>query len=176
MVPRRRRPARPGALADLAPLRILTQIVLLQLGYYFSAMILIVFTSLTSGNHPDASLLFDWHSLRGDITEGWTLGLCWILTAPVSAVLLIVLIARSKLVPDFAITTHLIDLIATSLFTKAIPSNIFWWLVRASSSAIMISLGIWGCRYRELQPMSFGGHATKSGDPGGDYEMAPVGE
>lgn len=88
MAPRRRRPARPGALADLAPLRILTQIILLQLGFYLSAMILIVFTSLTSGKHPEPGLLFDWHSLRGDITEGWTLGLCWVLTAPVGYAIL----------------------------------------------------------------------------------------
>lgn len=88
MAPRRRRPTRPGALADLAPLRILTQILALQLAFYFSAMILIVFTSLTSGKHPDAGLLFDWQNLRGDITDGWMLGLCWVLTAPVVYVLL----------------------------------------------------------------------------------------
>lgn len=83
MAPRRRRPARPGALADLAPLRILTQILVLQFAFYFSAMILIVFTSLTSGKHPTPGLLFDWQSLRGDVTDGWMLGLCWVLTAPI---------------------------------------------------------------------------------------------
>lgn len=39
----------------------------------------------------------------------------------------------------------------------------------------MIGLGIWGCRWRELQPMSFGGNKA-AGDAGGDYEMAPVEE
>jgi hypothetical protein len=179
MAPRRRRPARPGALADLAPLRILTQILLLQVGFYSSAMVLIIFSSLTAGQHPDAGLLLDWHNLRGDITDGWMLGLCWVLTAPISAVMFMVLIARSKLVPDFALTTLLIDLIVTSLYTKAVPRNLFWWLVRASSAAIMIALGIWSCRYRELQPMAFGGSApatTKSSDAAGDYELAPVEE
>jgi len=92
-----------------------------------------------------------------------------------SAIALLILIARSKLVPDFAITIHLIDLVVTSLYTKAIPRNIFWWMVRASSTGVMIGLGIWGCRWRELQPMAFGGNKA-AGDAGGDYEMAPVEE
>lgn len=74
---------------------------------------------------------------------------------------------------------HLIDLVVTSLYTKAIPRNAFWWIVRASSIAVMIGLGIWGCRWRELQPMAFGGTssiASKDGGEGGDYEMAPVEE
>lgn len=76
---RRRRPPRPGALADLAPLRILTQIVALQASYYAIALVLIIFTTIVAGQHPNAGLLLDWHHLRGDVTTGWTLGLCWML-------------------------------------------------------------------------------------------------
>lgn len=75
----RRRPARPGALADLAPLRIARQILLLQLFYYGVALILIVFTTFVAGRSLNAGLLFDWHNVRGDVTTGWTLGLCWVL-------------------------------------------------------------------------------------------------
>jgi hypothetical protein len=71
------------------------------------------------------------------------------------------------------------------------------------SSAISVSLGIWGCQYRELQPLFFGGRpilpttgptstdgtATQPStadeemtipvrgrgrDGGGEYEMAPM--
>lgn len=76
---RRRRPPRPGALADLAPLRILTQILTLQACYYGVAIILVVFTSIVAGRHVETGLLFDWHNIRADVTTGWTLGLCWIL-------------------------------------------------------------------------------------------------
>lgn len=78
-MPRRRRPPRPGALADLSPIRILTQIAFLQLCYYGIAIVLIVFTTFVAGKHPDASQILDWHNLRGDVTTGWTLGLCWML-------------------------------------------------------------------------------------------------
>ena len=77
------------------------------------------------------------------------------------------------------------DVIVTA-FGMLIATAIFWWLVRASSTGVMIGLGIWGCRWRELQPMAFGGSGSgsgsgggatsKAGDEGGDYEMAPVEE
>jgi len=80
-MPRRRRPPRPGALADLSPTRILTQIVLLQLAYYACAAVLIVFTAIVAGKEVSLDLLLNWRSLRGDTTVGWTLGLVWILNS-----------------------------------------------------------------------------------------------
>lgn len=197
---RRRRPPRPGALADLAPLRILTQIALLQFCYYAAALVLIVFTTFVAGQHPDAGLLLDWHNLRGDVTTGWTLGLCWmldslitsvsarvaaqqkkaeVLTVMRSVIPILLLIARSKLVADFALTIHLIHLIVTSLYTRAIPTSIYWWLVQTGSAALMISLGMWACQWRELQPMAFGGKGKQRAQPaanGHPPEPGPVEE
>jgi hypothetical protein len=78
---RRRRQPRPGALADLAPLRILTHIALLQISYYFVAAVLIVFVTLTAGGDISAGRVFDWRLVRSDVTTGWTLALCWMLDA-----------------------------------------------------------------------------------------------
>jgi len=83
-MPRRRRPARPGALADLAPFRVLTQIVVLQALYYLIAAALIIFTTLVAGQQVSVGLLFDWQQIRGDVTSGWTLALCWMMTSLVS--------------------------------------------------------------------------------------------
>lgn len=78
-MPRRRRPARPGALADLAPKRILAQIVVLQLLYYAVAAALILFTTLVAGRDVTADLLLSWRTVRSDVTTGWMLGLCWMM-------------------------------------------------------------------------------------------------
>ena len=78
---RRRRPPRPGLLADLSPTRIASQIVLLQLAYYACAGFLIVFTALVAGKEISLDLVFNWETLRGDTTVGWTLGLVWILNS-----------------------------------------------------------------------------------------------
>lgn len=78
---RRRRPPRAGALTDLPPLRILSQIVMLQAAYYFCATVMILFTSLVAGKKFSMDLVLSWQSLRGDNTVGWTLGLCWMLVS-----------------------------------------------------------------------------------------------
>lgn len=78
---RRRRPPRPGALNDLAPMRIAAQIIQLQFAYYTCAMVLIVFTALAAGRHMGLELLLGWEHLRGDVTEGWMFGLCWMLNS-----------------------------------------------------------------------------------------------
>ena len=77
----RRRPPRAGALSDLPPLKIVLKIVLLQLGYYVSATVLIVFTALVAGNNFTFDLILSWRSIRGDNTVGWTLGFVWMLNS-----------------------------------------------------------------------------------------------
>lgn len=83
----RRRLQRAGALRDLSPRKIVTQIVLLQSAYYLVAFVLITFTTLVAGRDWSLGLFFDWNSLRGDTTTGWTLGLCWMLSSLVGYVL-----------------------------------------------------------------------------------------
>ena len=69
---------------------------------------------------------------------------------------ILLLVSRSKLVPDFALTIHFLHLLITSFYTRSIPTNLLWWGLEATSAAIMTGLGVWACRYRELQPISFG--------------------
>jgi protein SYS1 len=76
---RRRRPPRPGALSELQPLKILSQIAALQALYYTTALILLLFTSLVAGTHFSLDLIFGWSSARGDTTQGWITCFIWIL-------------------------------------------------------------------------------------------------
>lgn len=39
-----------------------------------------------------------------------------------------------------------------------------WWFAMVASSALAVGLGTWGCRYRELQPVFFGGRILGAGD------------
>lgn len=83
-----------------------------------------------------------------------------------SVVPILLLIARSKLVPDFALTIHFLNLLVTTLYTRALPTNVYWWFVQACSVGLMVSLGIWACRWRELKPMAFGGTSSKGREKG----------
>jgi hypothetical protein len=80
-MPRKRRPPRPGALADLAPLRILRKMLLLQAAYYGAAAVLLTFSVLVAGRRPELDLLLGWRTVRGDTTVGWMLALVWLLTS-----------------------------------------------------------------------------------------------
>lgn len=153
---------------------------ILQGFYYAIALILIVFTTFVAGKHPAPGEIFDWRNVRGDVTTGWTLALCWMLDALVTYVVasvtlhpevvllilsysvipLLLLIARSKLVPDFALTIHFIHLIVTSLYTHHVPDTVAWWALQICSVALMCGLGIWACQWRELRPMVFGGGSS----------------
>jgi ABC-type nickel/cobalt efflux system permease component RcnA len=79
-----------------------------------------------------------------------------------SVIPILLLIARSKLVPDFALTIHGINLIITSLYTRSIPNTISWWVLQICSATLMIALGIWACQWRELKPMAFGGRSKQT--------------
>ncbi|KAF2459562.1 integral membrane protein S linking to the trans Golgi network-domain-containing protein [Lineolata rhizophorae] len=159
-MPRRRRPPRPGALADLSPLRILTQIAALQGAYYACAAVLILFAALVAGKEVKLDLLLSWRSLRGDVTTGWLLGLVWMLNSLICVIFLLLLIARSKLIPDFALTIHFIHLIVTSLYSHSIPTYWFWWALQICSACLMTFLGVWSCQWRELKPIKFGGRGS----------------
>ncbi len=89
MPPRRRKPPRAGALADLPPLKIIRSIVLLQLAYYVIATILILFTTLVAGQKFNLALVLDWRSVRGDNTVGWMLGVVWLLVSLLAYVILL---------------------------------------------------------------------------------------
>jgi hypothetical protein len=73
-----------------------------------------------------------------------------------SVIFILLLIARSKLVLDFALTVHFIHLVITSVYSHAIPSNLFWWALQICSAGVMTSLGVWACQWRELKPINFG--------------------
>lgn len=70
---------------------------------------------------------------------------------------MVTFIARSKLVPDFGLTIHFLHLLLVSLYTGQLPRHAMWWFTMLLSAALSIALGMWGCRYRELQPVFFGG-------------------
>jgi len=82
---------------------------------------------------------------------------CWTDVLSDRVIFLLLLIARSKLVPDFALTIHLLNLIVTSFYTGHIPSQTFWWGLQFASAGLMVFLGMWACQWRELKPIAFGG-------------------
>jgi hypothetical protein len=82
------------------------------------------------------------------------------------SIAIVLLVARSKLVLDFALSLHAIHLVVATLYTRQIPLNAAWWLSMGASSALGVALGVWGCRYRELRPITFGGNGGNTANKG----------
>ncbi|GAB1317502.1 Integral membrane protein S linking to the trans Golgi network-domain-containing protein [Madurella fahalii] len=170
---RRRRPPRSGALAELPPLKILSQIAALQGLYYVAALVLMLFTVLVAGSKFSVDLIFGWAAVRGDTTQGWLMGFIWVLDGGLlMSLAIVVLIGRSKLVLDFALSLHAIHLVVVTLYTGELPHHTAWWLSMAAASALSVALATWGCRYRELKPISFGGGGSASAAVGSGPENA----
>ena len=77
---------------------------------------------------------------------------------------MIVLIGRSKLVLDFALSMHVVHLVVVTLYTGALPGNTAWWASMACATGVGVALATWGCRYRELRPIAFGGASSGVGN------------
>lgn len=84
------------------------------------------------------------------------------------------LIARSKLILDFALTLHFLHLVVTSLYSKGIPRNALWWGLQVVSAGVMTTLGVWSCRWRELRPINFG--ANTAAASAGNAEVRTEGD
>lgn len=82
---------------------------------------------------------------------------------------MVLIVIRSKLVLDFALTTHFIHLLIATLYTGQLPRNLFWWITMVVSSAVGVGLGVWGCQYRELRPVFFGGGGGGGGGGAGGH-------
>jgi len=176
--PPRRRRFRRGNHEPFQPLRTLLHIALLQSIYYLTASLLILFTALVAGKPFNLDLIFSWRAVRGDTTVGWTLGIVWLLCGAVMIIALLLVVARSKLVLDFSLTTTFLHLIVVSLYEHEVPRSLLWWALQFVITGVMVAGGTWACQWRELRPMSFGlgdGGNTISGT-GGSYEMAAVEE
>ncbi|RAL10886.1 protein SYS1 [Aspergillus homomorphus CBS 101889] len=171
-MPPRRRPPPAGARTDLPPLKIVRKIALLQSAFYVSATALILFTTLVYGTPFSLDLVLNWSALRGDTTVGWMLGLVWMLNSGIGVIYLLLLVSRSKLIPDFALTIHFLHLMITVLYTRSVPSNWLWWGLQCASATLMTFLGIWACRWRELQPISFGGNTAGRSTTGSSQPQA----
>ncbi|KAI0973571.1 integral membrane protein S linking to the trans Golgi network-domain-containing protein [Xylaria arbuscula] len=169
-MPRRRRPPRSGAIAELPPLRILGQIAALQGIYYAVALVLMLFTSLVMGLQFSLDFVFGWASLRGDNTQGWLIGFVWLCCAGAVVVALVVLISRSKLVLDFSLTLHVLHLLIVSIYTGYLPRNLAWWITMLASGTITVAGGTYGCRWRELRPITFGGGSRNNDSGNGSME------
>ncbi|KAG0674845.1 hypothetical protein C6P40_002008 [Pichia californica] len=130
------------------------QIILLQIFYYFTAIVSFYITSMLLGWNFELSWIWSWRIITLENSLGLTLMFLWLLNALFSVILITFIIGRSKLVWDFALTIHFINLVIV-WFTSGFPKNIYWWLLQCVSLILMMILGIYTTRWIELRDTFF---------------------
>lgn len=156
-----------------APRTIITQIITLQLFYYLTAMGIQYGVSWLLGLSYSLAWTFSWKLITLDNSLGWILVFIWLLDSFVSVVFLTVVVGRSKLAWDFALTIHFVNLMVVWLYEGTFPWDLYWWFLQVISSFVLVSLGTWGAQWRELTDTFFEGivdveMGTVNNSPGGD--------
>lgn len=155
----------------LSPFKITLQIILLQLFYYFTASILFFIWSKLQGHELDfKNWLFSFKYIDFTNAYGLTLSFLWLMTSLICVVFLTVIVGRSKLAWDFAVTVHAINFIIVLLHTHQFP-GFEWFLLQFLSSLILIFLGTWTSRWKELRDTFFEGMMEVSNIPGNSVNL-----
>ena len=131
-------------------LKILTQIILVQFAFYCNFLILWKSVSFLLGFSPYDSI-FDYTNFTFHDLKGLTNIVCWLINSVVTSFIISIIVGRSKLAWDFALTVHIINIILSVIYNKSFPTHISWWLIQFVSSLIIIFLGTYMSRLRELK-------------------------
>lgn len=134
--------------------RLAAQIVLLQIFYYFTALIVFFITAKLLGWDFHVNWIYTWHNISVENSFGLTLMFLWLLNTLFSVIMITFIIGRSKLVWDFALTIHFINFIIVWL-ASGFPKNIYWWLLQLVSVTVMMILGTYMSRWVELRDTFF---------------------
>lgn len=173
-VPHELKPSQIFKQDSLSPSKIALQIVLLQIFYYITASILFYCWAKLVGYELNVkNWLFSWEYINFNTTLGLSLSVLWLLDSLICVLFLTVIVGRSKLAWDFAVTIHAINLAVVLITTGQLPS-FAWIFLQLLSSLILVFLSTWTTRWRELRDTFFEGLVDPAfGEGAADAEIRP---
>lgn len=66
-----------------------------------------------------------------------------------------IIVGRSKLAWDFAVTIHIINLIITWCYVGKFPTSMLWWMLQVVSAFLLVTLSTYSTRWKELRVTFF---------------------
>ncbi|GMM50790.1 Sys1 protein [Starmerella bacillaris] len=139
----------------LAPKRLFLQIIALQASYYAVGLLLISFALFVAGVPWGLHYILSWTDVTANTSLGWLLTVLWLLDAMFSVLAIVLIVGRSKLATDFALTLHLINLIVVTVYSHSFPTSWLWWVLQVLSSLLTVYAGVWASQWRELRKTFF---------------------
>lgn len=142
--------------ADITnPSKLLFQIVLLQSFYYITALVIFYLISSLNGYDFKIDWIFLWELIALDNAMGLILFALWLFDSLLCVLFVTIVVGRSKLAWDFAITIHIINLIVVWLYTGKFPTSTLWWCLQVLSAVLLVTLSTYLTRWKELRTTFF---------------------
>lgn len=137
------------------PSKLLFQIVILQCFYYISALVIFYLVASLNGYDFKMDWIFLWELVALDNAMGLILFAMWLFDSLLCVLFVTIIVGRSKLAWDFAITVHIINLIVVWLYSRHFPTSILWWCLQVLSAVILVTLSTYLTRWKELRTTFF---------------------
>ncbi|RLV89677.1 Protein SYS1 [Spathaspora sp. JA1] len=137
------------------PSKLLVQIVILQCFYYLSALVMFGLYAWLNGYDFKIDWIFSWELVASDNAMGLTLFILWLIDSLLCVLFVTIIVGRSKLAWDFAITVHIINLIVVWTYSGKFPTSILWWCLQVLSGVILVTLSTYSTRWKELRTTFF---------------------
>lgn len=144
-----------GEVSSTSPQKIAFQILILQCFYYLTALVVFWLVALLNGYDFSVDWVFSWELIEADNAMGLTLFALWLFDSLLCVAFVTVIVGRSKLAWDFAVTVHILNLIVDWLYTGKFPTSILWWCLQVLSGACLVTLSTYSTRWRELKDTFF---------------------
>ncbi|KAK6461493.1 integral membrane protein S linking to the trans Golgi network-domain-containing protein [Scheffersomyces coipomensis] len=138
-----------------SPSKLLFQIVILQCFYYLSALIIFYLVASLNGYDFKLDWIFSWELVASDNAMGLILFILWLFDSLLCVLFVTIIVGRSKLAWDFAITVHIINLLVVWSYTRKFPTSILWWCLQILSGVILVTLSTYSTRWKELRTTFF---------------------
>ncbi|EEQ40724.1 hypothetical protein EJF18_20963 [Clavispora lusitaniae] len=141
--------------AASSPSKIALQILILQCFYYLTALVVFYLVSSLNGYDFNVDWVFSWELIEADNAMGLTLFALWLFDSLLCVFFVTLIVGRSKLAWDFAVTVHILNLVVVWLYTGKFPTSILWWCLQVLSGACLVTLSTYLTRWRELKDTFF---------------------
>lgn len=138
-----------------SPSKLLVQIILLQCFYYLSALVIFYMVASLNGYDFKIDWVFSWELVSSENALGLILFVLWLFDSLLCVLFVTVIVGRSKLAWDFAVTVHIINLIVVWLYTDKFPTSVLWWCLQILSGVLLVTLSTYSTRWKELRTTFF---------------------
>lgn len=142
--------------ADITnPSKLLSQIVILQSFYYVTALVMFYLISSLNGYDFNIDWIVLWELIALDNAMGLVLFTLWLFDSLLCVLFVTIVVGRSKLAWDFAITIHIINLIVVWVYSGKFPTSTLWWCLQILSAVLLVTLSTYLTRWKELRTTFF---------------------